>query len=198
VLIRCCGNVFSEPLSSNGRLCGASLTAHFRCSGVMSQYTTFRAFWTRSRDIINFVRCILHVLHILFCLNEFLFEGTKFYPGYRNRVRCVDLDISSLCCHSPQCPVGCFQHLFILVLRAVTHQQQVFLCSDEFNRLFVYLHASDARLMEAVDENYLTSSWVLMRSSTRTSLWFSFSYIIKNFFRNCDSAYAFPICFLCK
>jgi hypothetical protein len=28
----------SEPLSSNGRLCSASLTAHFRRSGVMSQY----------------------------------------------------------------------------------------------------------------------------------------------------------------
>jgi hypothetical protein len=27
----------SEPLSSNGRLCGAFLTAHFQPSGVMSQ-----------------------------------------------------------------------------------------------------------------------------------------------------------------
>jgi hypothetical protein len=39
VLIRCCGNVPREPMSSNGRLCGASLTVHLRRSGVMSQYT---------------------------------------------------------------------------------------------------------------------------------------------------------------
>jgi hypothetical protein len=32
--IRCCGNVPSEPLFSNGRLCGASLTAH----GVQTSY----------------------------------------------------------------------------------------------------------------------------------------------------------------
>jgi hypothetical protein len=36
--IRCCGKVLSEPLSSSGRLCVASLTAHFRRSGIMSQY----------------------------------------------------------------------------------------------------------------------------------------------------------------
>jgi hypothetical protein len=30
--------MFSGPLSSNGRLCGASLTAYFRRSGVMLQY----------------------------------------------------------------------------------------------------------------------------------------------------------------
>jgi hypothetical protein len=61
------------------------------------------------------------------------------------------------------------------------------------------LKASDARLMEAVDESYLSSSWCLLRSSfIRTSLWFSFSYTIKKFFGNCDSANAFPNCFLCK
>lgn len=32
-------NVFTKQLSSNGHLCGASLTAHFRHSGVMSQYS---------------------------------------------------------------------------------------------------------------------------------------------------------------
>jgi hypothetical protein len=32
--------MFNKPLSSNGRLCGTSLTAHFRRSGVMSQYNT--------------------------------------------------------------------------------------------------------------------------------------------------------------
>jgi hypothetical protein len=36
--IRCCANVPREPLSSNGRLCNASPTVHFRCSGIMSQY----------------------------------------------------------------------------------------------------------------------------------------------------------------
>jgi hypothetical protein len=36
--IHCCGNVRSEPLCSNGHLCGASLTAYFQRSGVMSQY----------------------------------------------------------------------------------------------------------------------------------------------------------------
>jgi hypothetical protein len=38
VLIRCCGNVPSEPMPSNGRVCGTSLTAHFWRSGLMSQY----------------------------------------------------------------------------------------------------------------------------------------------------------------
>jgi hypothetical protein len=36
--ISCCGNVLSEPLSSNGRLCSASLTAELWRSGVMSHY----------------------------------------------------------------------------------------------------------------------------------------------------------------
>jgi hypothetical protein len=36
VFIRCCGHVSSEPLSSNERLCGASLTAHFLRSGIKS------------------------------------------------------------------------------------------------------------------------------------------------------------------
>jgi hypothetical protein len=38
VPIRCCGNMPSEPLCSNCRLCGASLTADIRRSGVTSQY----------------------------------------------------------------------------------------------------------------------------------------------------------------
>jgi hypothetical protein len=38
MLIRCCGNVPSEPLSSKGHLCCASQTAHFQRSDVMSQY----------------------------------------------------------------------------------------------------------------------------------------------------------------
>jgi hypothetical protein len=38
---RCCGNVPSESLSNNGRLCCASLTAHFRHSGVMPQYKIY-------------------------------------------------------------------------------------------------------------------------------------------------------------
>jgi hypothetical protein len=33
--------VFTEPLSRNGRICGAFLTAHFRRSGVMSQYSGY-------------------------------------------------------------------------------------------------------------------------------------------------------------
>jgi hypothetical protein len=33
-----CGSVSSEPLPNNGCLCGGPLTAHFRRSGIMSQY----------------------------------------------------------------------------------------------------------------------------------------------------------------
>jgi hypothetical protein len=94
----------------------------------------------------------IRVLCSVFCRNEVVFEGTKFCPGCRDHVRCVDLDISSLSCHSPQCPVGCLHCSCILVLRIVTHQQQVFLCSEELNRLFVYVHACEARLMEAVGQ----------------------------------------------
>jgi hypothetical protein len=43
VLIRWCGNVSSEPVSSNGCLYCASLTAHFRRSGVMSHCSLLKA-----------------------------------------------------------------------------------------------------------------------------------------------------------
>jgi hypothetical protein len=39
VPIRCCRNVPREPLSNNGRLWRVSLTACFRRSGIMSQYS---------------------------------------------------------------------------------------------------------------------------------------------------------------
>jgi hypothetical protein len=38
--VRYCGNTPSEPLSSNGHLRSASLTAYFRRSGVMSHHYT--------------------------------------------------------------------------------------------------------------------------------------------------------------
>jgi hypothetical protein len=44
----------SEPLSSNGRLCGASMTAQFRRSGVMSQY--FSEEWRAISVTVKFSR----------------------------------------------------------------------------------------------------------------------------------------------
>jgi hypothetical protein len=59
LLIRCCGKVFSEQLSSNGRLCSVSLTAQFRLSDSHERWD--RGFKSHSRHgcLCAFILCLL-------------------------------------------------------------------------------------------------------------------------------------------
>jgi hypothetical protein len=65
---------FSEPLSSNGRLCGASLTAHFRRSSVTPQYY---AVGTRTLSPGSFQKLLLRTERLFLKNNDEPSEPTS-------------------------------------------------------------------------------------------------------------------------